>query len=72
MNCVAGANYDDIIALLKKRLIGKWAARSCFPYEGQASISCYRVEEGECSSQLPPGNQLVCIMFLETITSALN
>lgn len=58
VSCATGASYDAVITLLKRRLIEKWADRSCFPYDFEASISCYRVEEGICSSQLPADGSL--------------
>jgi hypothetical protein len=55
ISCVTGASYDAVVAALSSRQLTKWAARSCYPYVGDASESCFPVNGGACSSQLPTG-----------------
>jgi hypothetical protein len=60
INCVTGSSYDAVVASIGRREVASWAARSCYPYMGDASESCFPVNgpPGVCKSQLPLGGVL--------------
>jgi hypothetical protein len=57
VDCTTGTSYDKVVENVISGRVNRWASRECFPYEGDASMSCARADA--CASQLPSGENLV-------------